>query len=252
MRTISLWLLSVALVWAQPDKATVKVCRCIYVDNDGRTVAKHNYGTGVTVYSGKDSDGDEYSIILTNAHVAPTNATYHVLRNDTLYDAHWLAAVPEDDRDEKGDLAVLLVYRKLPIITIANKDPTTNSDVIQWSHPKAGGLTKLTGKWLDDGGGHTKYTNYLSLPGCSGSGVFYKDQLVGVCYAVSNLKDKYGNVIRDINNNPLLSAPTIVVSLDRINNFLLSNVAKEMGYTVEKGPPARHIPRGSDSRRGTR
>jgi len=249
MRTIFTLLAFVSVCWAGPQESTVKVCRCIYVDNDeGQTVARHNYGTGVVVYSGKDADGQQVAIILTNAHVAPSNATYHILWDGKMIDCDWVTAVPVEDRSEKGDLAVLMTYFKMPSITIANKDPPINDEVFQWSHPKAGRLTKLTGKWLDDGGGHTKYTSYLSLPGCSGSGVFHKDKLVGLCFAVSNLKDKNNNVLKDINGNPILTSPTIVIGLEKINNFLLANVAKEMGFIVEKGPMPRHIPRGSDSR----
>lgn len=237
-------LASLSNLWAQPDKAAVKVCKMWYVETeDGYTEAHHAYGTGFVIWSGKDKDGDDMSYIVTNSHVAPDDGVYHIINyNDGPKKPHlirceWLASTPEDQRDKEGDLALLRCYHKFPTVSLAKQDPPVGSELESWGFPKSGPLTKNGGKYLGDNGpGNSDfvYADYLTLPGSSGSGVYYKNELVGVSFGITNKKDRNGNTIYQSDGTPVFVPPAWIVPRKKIEVFLNRQIPKEMGVQNEK------------------
>lgn len=235
MRSILLLLLYLPSLSLAKPEAAVKICRVEFEDNENSvTSSKSSYGSGTVIFS-----DDEYSIILTNAHVAPYRTVYFVFHDSTVYRASWIAAVDEDNRSKFGDLALLRVEIKLPSAQVALADPEKGVSIKQYSHPGAGRLTTYQGKFLGVDG-WSGYGDYAVHPGCSGSGVFLPGgRLFGVCY---------GSAIKQHGGYKEFIAPCMLVPCEQVRNFLIKEVPKEMGVIHEKGPMPRHIPRGSDPR----
>jgi hypothetical protein len=230
MRAIFTLLLAVNFCWAGPETSAVKVGKVQYIEDEKGITRQHGgLGSGVVVAS-----NDDYSIILTNAHVAPVNAIYHVIYGKRLIPCDWIAAVDDKERHDKGDLALLKCWAKFPTVQLADKEPEKNAEIQQWGYPGGGRLVKLGGKFLGHDGAWSNTGDYLTPPGCSGSGVYYKDKLIGLCYMISNMTDSSGNAIYDVNGTPIPVPPCYFVTLKQINSFLAVQVPTEMGY--EKGP----------------
>jgi hypothetical protein len=239
MRTILALLLVCNVSWADPETSAVQVGKIQYVEDEkGVTRQRGGLGSGVVVATGKD-----YSIILTNAHVAPVDAIYHVIYGKDLIPCEWITAVPDKEHRDKGDLALLKCWRKLPVVELADKEPAKNAEIYQWGHPGGRRLSKLTGNFLGFDGAWSNTGNYLTPPGCSGSGVYFGDKLIGLCYMISNMKDSFGQTICDADGNPVIVPPCYFVPLKKIHDFLIANVSMEMGY--EKAPVPHVV---SDSR----
>lgn len=229
---------------AQPDKAAVKVCRMWYVDDkDGITHAEHRYGSGVVIWSSKD-----VSYILTNSHVAPENDTYDAInynsKNASQYRCEWVGATKEDDREAEGDLGLLKCEFQLPAVSLAKLDPAIGSEFYSWGFPNSGPLNKVSGKYTGkDGPGGDKYwyADYMTIPGSSGSGVYYKDDLVGVSFAISNKKDRFGNNVLNPDGTVVNVPPAWIVPRKKVEVFLNRQIPKEMGVPYEKGPHPRPV-----------
>jgi hypothetical protein len=240
VKALATMLLLTSVSWATPETAAVKICWLKYGEtDDGVTAARTSYGSGVCVAHGKDKDNCAYTIILTNAHVADGDAVYHVIHDGYLLPAEWLYTVPLSEREAKGDLALIRVWTKLPIASLAKSEPEADSEVFQWGFPGAGRLTKLGGKFLGNKGPGNA-GDYLVVPGCSGSGVYHNDELIGVCFWSSLLVDKKNRpILKD--GKPQFVPPCYMVTLKKIDDFLTYHVAKEMGYSVEKAPDPRPV-----------
>lgn len=246
MRTVLVLLALASAAFAQADKATVKVCRMWYEDDkDGVTHAEHRFGTGFVIWSGKDKDGDPMSYILTNSHVAPEESVYNVIsyndgpKEPHFYRCEWIGATPEADRDKDGDLALLRCYHKFPAVSLAKDDPPTGAELVSWGFPKSGPLAKNGGKYLGNegpGGKEFVYGDYLTLPGSSGSGVYYKDKLVAVSFGITNKTDRNGFNYVNPDGTPVFVPPAWMVPRKKIEVFLNRQLPKEMGVTSEKGP----------------
>jgi hypothetical protein len=247
--SLAVLLVLVPTTYGQPDKAAVKVCRMFYFDDkDGITHAQHFYGSGFVIWSGKDKRGDDVSYIVTNSHVAPENDTYDVISYNNgdpeRYPSEWLGATKEEDRDNDGDLGLLRCFHKLPMVSLSKQDPPKDAEIYSWGFPKSGPLSKFGGKYLDDngpGGNKFAYGNYLTIPGSSGSGVYYKDNVVGVSFAISNKKDRFGNNVLNPDGTVVNVPPAWIVPRKKLEVFLNRQIPKEMGVTHEKGPSPRSV-----------
>jgi hypothetical protein len=243
MRILAALLLVVSGAWAGPEVSAVKVCRIKYAENDkGTTIVRSGLGSGVVVATGKDC-----SYILTNSHVAPNDAIYHIIYKGELYPCEWIGAVPEKETNDKGDLGLIKCFYVLPKVEIANSEPTKGTLVYQFGFPGGGRLSKLSGKFLGRDGGPGNIGDYLVVPGSSGSGVYYNDKLIGLSYMITNMKDNYGNTILDKNGDPIPVPPCYMVTLQNIKNFLRDHIPVEMGY-YEKAPMPRVVPTGSTTK----
>lgn len=241
---VSALLLATSLSNAQPKEATVKVCNHYYVQGaDEVPQSRDSFGTGIVVFTGKNNKGWEFSLILTNGHVADDEDNDYAVMTPGPK-KHPAEFIARNDKDsDKGDLALLRVWIKLPTVTLAKSDPPKDATLYQWGHPGAGRLDKREGKFLGGVDGHW-YADYLVIPGCSGSGVCYNDQLVGLCSATSHKKDKFGNIIFQADGKtPVFAPPMHMVARNVIENFLLYHAAADMGYTVEKAPMPRVVSR---------
>lgn len=259
IKLLSPLLLSVVVsqAFAQPEKAAVKVCHSWYEDDkDGQTHHQTGYGSGSVIWSGKDKNGDECSIILTNSHVAPEDGDYDIITyRETPARKHrclWLAATPEKDRDELGDLALLKCFVKLPTVKFANSDAPSSAKVTEWAFPRAGRLTKLEGTFRGEygpGGNKFAYADYLTEPGSSGGGVYYKDELVAISFGITNKTDNDGNTLRDVTGKPIFTTPAWLVPHKKIEVFLNKQLPKEMS---NEKPPSGPRPCDAQSQRKER
>lgn len=240
MRTIAALLVFCSVSWATPETSAVKVCMLRYTeDENGMTHQHGGLASGVVIANGKDKSGDDYSIILTNAHVAPVDATYHIIYSKKLIPCEWLGAVPRDKWTTEGDLALLMCWAKIPVAELADKEPEKNSEIYQWSFPKGGRLTKLNGKFQGNTGGWCNTGDYTVFPGCSGSAVYSGDKVIGLCDMCSNKTDAAGNTVKDKDGNPACFPPCHMITLKHMRDFLVCHIPKEMGYEI--GPLPRVV-----------
>jgi S1-C subfamily serine protease len=176
------------LVFALPAPAAeptappsaVKVNRYkIKGDRRAKSEGVGGWGSGTVVASGKGE-----SLVLTNAHVCPSDdAFYFVIHDDRAFPARWVAVADHD-------LALLRIDAELPAAELADSPPAVGSRVRQWGCTEAGPMRFAEGVTEADDDGRKDWEKRTFLqatisggPGDSGCGLFdARGRLVGVTY----------------------------------------------------------------------